>query len=94
MKCPYCGGPMDEGKIYSSRREAPLYWLPKEIVHPFLDFYNEDRIHDQGGYILDDAKFPYLHGRYKTAWHCPECRAMLFGTATIWPGEEEPDEET
>ena len=92
MKCPYCGGSMDKGKILGR-----AYWLP-EGESP-VRLYRGAALLNKGGLPLWDKKplLPDLMTAHKTAWHCPECRVCIF--TSIWapgplPGEEEPNEET
>ena len=73
MNCPYCGKPMEEGRVPGDRQHG-MFWLPEnaEIAVAFANWV----VDEEGGIPLADPKFfgfPYL----KT-YICRACKKGIF----------------
>jgi len=73
MECPYCGKPMEDGRIPGDRQNG-MFWLPEneEISVAFANWVMDEK----GGIPLADPKFfgfPYLK-----AYICRECKKGVF----------------
>ena len=75
MNCPFCGTPMDEGKIMTGL-SCGTVWVPRDTRRPFPNF-TLYKIEEAGGMILSD-QFNLRDGYSLTAHICRKCRQGVF----------------
>lgn len=87
MRCPWCGGEMQQGYL-SSGRDAVYFSEQKPgMVEYLIRGAGWLRLDNEGGSVHT----------YKTAWHCPDCRKLVVDTAGLdkpgqWPDLTTPTE--
>lgn len=75
MNCPYCGNPMEKGKIPTNNRELEAYWLPDEEKIPKW-IVSHKTFEKRNGVILTET--PFLAVTYIEAHICRACKKGVF----------------
>ena len=74
--CPYCGRPLEEGRICAARGTVP-YWLPQnsEISKPIL---SGKAVRESGGQVLGKASgFGFLQTESTLTGFCKFCNIFV-----------------
>ena len=74
--CPYCGEPLEEGRICADGGTAP-YWLPRnsELTKPIL---SAKAVREVGGQVLGNAsRFGFLQTRSALTGFCKSCNIFI-----------------
>lgn len=74
MNCPYCGNPMEKGKIPILDRTVEAYWLPEEEKLPW--FVSKKVYQKKNGVVLSET--PFLGMTYINAYICRACKKGVF----------------
>ena len=72
MNCPYCGNPMEEGKILG-RRDFGHVWLPADASVPVI--LSRKVVENKKGILLND---PTLLRSGVDAYICKDCKKGVF----------------
>ena len=72
MNCPYCGKPMEEGRLLG-RRDFGHVWLPQEVSTPAM--LSRKIVENKNGIILND---PTVLRPGVDAYICRTCKKGVF----------------
>lgn len=72
MNCPYCGKPMEEGRLLG-RRDFGHVWLPQEVSTPAM--LSRKNVENKNGIILND---PTILRPGVDAYICRACKKGVF----------------
>lgn len=75
MNCPYCGKPMEAGRIPGKDRSLCVPWIPEKMnATPVLP--TRTKLLNGGGLILRNEPFPAAP--FKEAYICRQCKKGIF----------------
>lgn len=75
MNCPYCGRPMEAGRIPGKDLFLCVPWIPADMKRSAV-LPTRSQLMDSGGLILRDKPFPAAP--YKEMFICRQCRKGVF----------------
>ena len=75
MDCPYCGKPMEPGRIPGKDCFLCVPWIP-ERMNVSVMLPGRTRLMENGGLILRDKPFPA--NPYKEVFICRACKKGVF----------------
>ena len=85
MNCPYCGQPMEQGRLYGVSPTMDFTWIPEGTRPPLL-FGNSSRVEEKGGMHLN-AQRNWLKKSYLEVFICRACGKGIFSFSSEEPGE-------
>ena len=74
MDCPKCGKAMETGYLLGSRRDLPIYWLPKEHKDDFF-IYTDKAVYKRDGLVWDKG---FLEQPLLETYICRDCGIGMF----------------
>lgn len=75
MNCPYCGNPMERGRIPGTDRFLCVPWIPSKMKKGAV-LPTRAGLLQGGGLVLRDTPFPAVP--YKEVFICRACRKGVF----------------